>query len=265
VPLRLRASVSRGAASGGAELIVRVMMGPQDDTFTVSGREAFLSSTYTMNARSDRVGCRFDGPRIDHRSGADIVSDGTAFGAVQVSGDGQPIVLMADRGTTGGYTKIATVISADLHLLAQALPGDRVRFRAVGRDAAVAALRDQEAWLDRLRQDDRSPEWDGGVYDEDTGAAWAAEGMDALAAALHGRAGVSATAPPGVRAGMAGLVVSVAVDPGTVVAERDTLLVIEAMKMQNPIRAPRAGRVARVHVTAGTHVSAQTVVIEYED
>ncbi len=265
VPLRLRASVVRGGASGGADLIVRVMMGPQDDAFTVSGREAFLSSTYTMNARSDRVGCRFDGPRIDHRSGADIVSDGTAFGAVQVSGDGQPIVLMADRGTTGGYTKIATVISADLHLLAQALPGDRVRFCAVGREAAVAALGDQEAWLDSLRQDDRRPERDGGVYDEDTGAAWAAEGMDALAAVLHGRAGVSATAPSGVRAGMAGLVVSIAVGAGTVVAERETLLVIEAMKMQNPIRAPRAGRVARVHVTAGTHVSAQTVVIEYEE
>jgi KipI family sensor histidine kinase inhibitor len=264
-PVRIRAAEARSVAPAGHDLIVRVMMGPQDDAFTVRGRETFLSATYTLSVRSDRVGCRLDGPRIEHRTGPDIVSDGTAFGAVQVAGDGQPIVLMADRGTTGGYTKIATVMGADLHVVAQALPGDRVRFHAVDRDVAVAALRDQEAWLDSLRQDDHRPEWDGGVFDEDSGAAWAAEGMAPLAAALRGRADVTAKTPSGVRAGMAGLVVSVSVTAGAVVAERDTLLVIEAMKMQNPIRAPRAGRVAHVHVAVGTQVSAQTVVIGYED
>ncbi len=88
---------------------VRVVMGPQDDAFTEDGIRTFLSGSYTLAPQSDRVGCRLTGPRIAHRRGADIVSDGTAFGSVQVSGDGLPIVLMADRGTTGGYTKIATV------------------------------------------------------------------------------------------------------------------------------------------------------------
>lgn len=264
-PIRVRAFGSRPVASGSHDLIVRVMMGPQDDAFTEHGRETFLAATYTLSVRSDRVGCRFEGPRIEHRTGADIVSDGTAFGAVQVSGDGQPIVLMADRGTTGGYTKIAAVISADLHVVGQALPGDRVRFQAVDRNAAVAALRAQEAWFDTLHEDDDRQAWDSGVFDEDSGAEWAAEGMAPFAAALGGRAGASASVSAGVRAGMAGLVVSVSVGPGAVVAERETLLVIEAMKMQNPVRAPRAGRVARVHVAAGTQVSAQTVVIEYED
>lgn len=264
--VRVRASGARPVAHGGHDLIARVMVGPQDDAFTAPGRETFLTATYVLSARSDRVGCRLEGPRIEHRVAADIVSDGTAFGAVQVSGDGQPIVLMADRGTTGGYTKIAVVISADLHVMAQALPGDRVRFHAVDRDAAVSALREQEAWFDTLREDDDDRQaWNGGVFDEDSGAEWAAEGMAPLAAVLSGRAGAPASVSSGVRAGMAGLVVSVSVGPGAVVAERETLLVIEAMKMQNPVRAPRAGRVARVHVTAGTQVSAQTVVIEYED
>ncbi|HSP92524.1 MAG TPA: biotin-dependent carboxyltransferase family protein, partial [Vicinamibacterales bacterium] len=107
---------------------VRVVMGPQDDAFTEDGIRTFLSESYTLAPQSDRVGCRLTGPRIAHCRGADIVSDGTAFGSVQVSGDGLPIVLMADRGTTGGYTKIATVATADLSRMAQAAPGDRVRF-----------------------------------------------------------------------------------------------------------------------------------------
>ena len=120
---------------------LRVVLGPQDEAFTDEGIRTFLSETYTMAPQSDRVGCRLTGPRIAHRSGADIVSDGTAFGTVQVSGDGMPIVLMADRGTTGGYTKIATVASVDLSRLAQAAPGDRVqvRPRRRGRGAGAAA------------------------------------------------------------------------------------------------------------------------------
>ena len=123
-------------------------MGPQDDRFTGEGIRCFLSETYTLASQSDRVGCRLTGPRIGHRRGADIVSDGTAFGSVQVSGDGMPIVLMADRGTTGGYTKIATVASADLSRVAQAAPGDRVRFVQVGVDEAQALLRIARAQLE---------------------------------------------------------------------------------------------------------------------
>lgn len=130
------------------EVVVRVVLGPQDDAFTAEGIDAFLGSEFAVGPNSDRMGYRLSGPRIAHRAGADIVSDGIALGAVQVPGDGQPIVMMADRQTTGGYTKIATVISADIPLLAQCVPGaGRVRFVQAGLEEAVAALREQAAAL----------------------------------------------------------------------------------------------------------------------
>lgn len=129
---------------------VRVIPGPQDDAFTAAGMATFLSTEYVISPDSDRIGCRLDGPRIEHQAGADIVSDGTPFGAIQVAGDGRPIILMADRGTTGGYAKVATVISADLFRIAQARPGDRVHFRSVSMAEAIVALREQEGALERL-------------------------------------------------------------------------------------------------------------------
>jgi antagonist of KipI len=127
--------------------VLRVVLGPQDDRFTAAGIGTFLSATYTVTPRSDRMGSRLDGPAIEHVRGADIVSDGTPLGAVQVAGDGVPIVLLADRGTAGGYTKIATVIGPDIPRLAQAAPGDTVRFEAIRLDAAYDAVRSQEAAL----------------------------------------------------------------------------------------------------------------------
>src|SRR5690349_15818225 len=94
------------------------------------------------------MGARLGGPRIAHARGHDIISDGIPLGGVQVPGDGQPIVLLVDRQTTGGYTKIATVISVDIARLGQARPGHRVRFRRVTLDEAHAALRDERARLD---------------------------------------------------------------------------------------------------------------------
>ena len=134
----------------GHDHTIRVILGPQDEAFTAEGISTFLSATYTMSSKSDRIGCRLTGPRVAHKAGPDIISDGTPFGAVQIAGDGLPIVLAADRGVTGGYTKVATVISVDLPRLAQAGPGDRVSFRAVSLDEAHRALEEQEALLDRL-------------------------------------------------------------------------------------------------------------------
>lgn len=130
---------------------LRVTMGPQDDAFTAEGIDTFLSSTFTVTPQFDRMGNRLDGPVVEHKKGADIVSDGTSRGAVQVPGSGKPIVLLADCGTTGGYTKIATVISADLPLIAQAQPGDTVVFQAVCLEEAHTALREQEAVIASLR------------------------------------------------------------------------------------------------------------------
>ncbi len=134
---------------------LRVLPGPQESAFTARGVQTLLSSAYVIGAQSDRMGYRLEGPRVEHRTGADIVSDGTPAGAVQVAGDGMPLVLLADRGTTGGYAKIATVISVDLPRLAQSRPGDRVFFDAVSIDEARDARRRQEAVLDDIRNGPR--------------------------------------------------------------------------------------------------------------
>ncbi len=110
---------------------LRVVLGPQADAFDQAGLETFLNATYRVSARSDRMGAMLEGPKITHRKAADIVSDGIALGAVQVPGEGLPFVLLADRPTTGGYTKIATVASFDVPLIAQLQPGRDVWFQAV--------------------------------------------------------------------------------------------------------------------------------------
>ncbi len=122
---------------------LRIVMGPQDDHFTSEGLAAFVESEYEVTRSSDRMGYRLCGLAVTHCDKADIVSDGVVTGSVQIPGDGQPIVMMADHQTTGGYPKIATVIRADLPLLAQCLPGDLVRFRAVSIAEAQEALRNQ--------------------------------------------------------------------------------------------------------------------------
>lgn len=131
--------------------VVRVVTGPQDDAFTNRGLETFLGSTYTITPKSDRMGYRLEGPKIEHKGTADIISDGIPFGGIQVAGDGMPIVLMADRGISGGYTKIATVISVDLSELAQGMPGDEVTFKAVSVEQAHEALRQQEHAIEELK------------------------------------------------------------------------------------------------------------------
>lgn len=131
-------------------VVLRVVCGPHDDMFSKNALDTLTGSEYTVALDSDRMGCRLDGPPLDHLDGADIISDGNAFGAIQVPGDGLPIILLADRGTTGGYTKIATVISADGILLGQLMPGSVVQFRTVTLDEALAARIAQEGLLMEL-------------------------------------------------------------------------------------------------------------------
>ncbi len=132
--------------------VVRVVLGPQDDLFTEEGKATFLSSAYRILPQSDRMGYRFEGPPIRHAADYNIVSDGIAPGSVQVIGSGQPIIMLADRQTTGGYAKIATVISADLPVLAQCRPGNAVRFRAVSVEEAEDLRAAMLDGLDRLER-----------------------------------------------------------------------------------------------------------------
>jgi antagonist of KipI len=119
---------------------LRVVLGPQDDHFAPEALQRFLSTEYRVAATSDRVGCRLQGPALPHAGPSEIVSDGMLPGCVQVPPDGQPIVMGPDSPTTGGYPKIATVITADRPRLAQLLPGQaRVRFESVTVEQALRA------------------------------------------------------------------------------------------------------------------------------
>jgi len=131
---------------------VRVVLGPQDDHFAPEAIANLRACAYTVSKASDRMGMRLEGRPLTHRERFNIVSDGIAPGAIQVPGDGLPIILLADRQTTGGYTKIATVISADLAALGRLRPGDNLGFRIVGLDDAAAARREAAQWFSRLAQ-----------------------------------------------------------------------------------------------------------------
>ena len=120
----------------------RVVPGPQADWFTEAALRDFLGQPFKVSAEADRMGLRLEGPVLEHAKGYNIVSDGIATGAVQVPGSGQPIVLLADHQTTGGYPKIATVISADLPALGRLRPGDPLRFEAVDVATAERAARE---------------------------------------------------------------------------------------------------------------------------
>lgn len=113
------------------EKVVRVVLGPQWELFPEAGQNTFLSAAYTVSSLSDRMGYRLEGAKIDTGESSDIISDGTVLGSIQVTSEGKPIVLLSDRQTTGGYKKIACVISPDIPLLSQCLPGEKIRFEAV--------------------------------------------------------------------------------------------------------------------------------------
>ena len=112
-----------------ADAPLSLMTGLQEDLFTEEGRATLFSSEYTITSESDRMGCRLDGAKIEHVKGGDIVSDGVPLGAVQIPSHGMPIVMLADRQTTGGYTKIGVLTPLSIEALVQKMPGSAVRFR----------------------------------------------------------------------------------------------------------------------------------------
>ncbi|PAB58798.1 5-oxoprolinase subunit C family protein [Anaeromicrobium sediminis] len=140
------------------ELDVRVVLGPQTEYFTDKGIETFLSNEYKVTNECDRMGFRLDGAEIEHVDGADIISDGIGFGAIQIPGHGKPIIMMADRQTTGGYTKIGNVISADLYKIAQAKPGDKIKFKGISVEEAQDILKEEEEKISSIKKECLSKE-----------------------------------------------------------------------------------------------------------
>ena len=152
-------------AFNNSQKTLRVILGPQDDAFTPNGISTFLSTPYSVTNQFDRMGCRLEGHFIEHIKDGNIISDGISMGAVQIPSEGQPIIMLADRQTTGGYTKIANVITADFPLIAQCKFGDIIRFKAVtiaeAQDSYLAQMRNLEAIriaLDTPRETPKS--WD---------------------------------------------------------------------------------------------------------
>ena len=139
------------------EAEIRVIMGPQDDLFSKQGIETFLNSEYTVTSDFDRMGCRLEGPYIAQKSTSDIISDGTVFGAVQVPSHGKPIILLADRQTTGGYAKIATVASVDIPKVVQRKTDHKIRFRAISVQEAQELYLKEVKELDEMRRTIHQP------------------------------------------------------------------------------------------------------------
>jgi allophanate hydrolase len=133
-----------------ADQPIRVVLGPQQKSFRKEAFATLLDAEFRVSNDTDRMGMRLDGPVLRHRRGWDIVSDAIATGSIQVPGSGQPIVLLADHQTTGGYPKIATVISADLPRLGRSRPGDPLRFVSVELEAAEDMCREAEREFAKL-------------------------------------------------------------------------------------------------------------------
>ncbi len=129
---------------------IRIVLGPQQTYFRKETLATLLDAEFRVSKDADRMGMRLDGPPLRHRRGWDIVSDAIATGSIQVPGSGQPIVLLADHQTTGGYPKIATVISADLPRLGRCRPGDPLRFASVELEAAEEMCREAEREFAKL-------------------------------------------------------------------------------------------------------------------
>jgi antagonist of KipI len=141
-----------GRPSYTGDWVIRVLLGPQDQDFPEESKRLFFDSSYTVSSQSDRTGLRLSGPALHRKKdlGDSIISEGIVPGAIQVPGDAQPIILLVET-VTGGYRKIATVISADLPLLGQVKPGERVRFREVLMPEAMMALQESENHINMLK------------------------------------------------------------------------------------------------------------------
>lgn len=132
------------------EITLRVIIGPEIERFSVEGINTFFNNLYELSTNCDRMGYRLNGPKINHVNGADIISSGINMGTVQITPDGLPIIMMADRQTIGGYTRIANVIGVDIPLLSQLVPGSKIRFKEVDIDSAQKILLEQETKLSKF-------------------------------------------------------------------------------------------------------------------
>jgi antagonist of KipI len=146
-PFRKRAVAPEVLERLAPRKLLRVTAGPQSEWFPETSRRAFYAYSYRVTEAANRMGLRLQGTPVPASAGREMVSEGVPLGAIQVPAGGQPIILFVEQQTTGGYPKIANVISADLHSVGQLRPRDEIRFEQVELESARALLREQERWL----------------------------------------------------------------------------------------------------------------------
>ncbi len=272
----------------GTELSLRVVLGPQDDYFTEEGIQTFASKEgYTITEQSDRMGVRLDGAKIAHKETADIISDAAVIGSIQVPASGTPIILMADRQTTGGYTKIATVIKEDIGKLAQMPPKSKVFFDIVSIEEAQRLYR---VFYDKLAKAKASlgkVESTASVATVQAAMMYAvgeyiAKGesgmkkfkiridgeeheieIEDMAGGIDGSSASSANAvKEQVVAPMAGNIIQLAVKEGDEVKAGQLLLLFEALKMENEISANTDGKIGKIYVSVNDKIEAGAVLVD---
>jgi biotin-dependent carboxylase-like uncharacterized protein len=146
-PFRKRAIASHVAKHGSSRNVLRVTPGPQADWFPESVQHSFYSCSYRVGEQSNRMGLRLEGPPLLLEAARSMITEGVSLGAIQVPSGGLPIILFVDQQTTGGYPKIANVISADLHRVGQLRPRDAIRFEQVTFEEARSLLIEQETLI----------------------------------------------------------------------------------------------------------------------
>ncbi len=139
------------------EATLRVVMGPQDYMFSKQGIDTFLNSEYIVTSDFDRMGCRLEGPFISRKEDSDMISDGIAFGSIQVPAHGKPIILLSDRQTTGGYPKIATVASVDIPKIVQRKTDHKIHFKAITVQEAQRLYLEEMEELNEMRKKIHQP------------------------------------------------------------------------------------------------------------
>jgi antagonist of KipI len=145
-------SVTRSLSAAAEVQSVRVVQGLQWPLFSDAAQRAFTTSEFTLTPSSDRMGYRIEGAKLATREPIEMISEGVSFGTIQVPPDGNPIILMADCQTTGGYPKIAQAASVDLPLLAQMMPGQRMRFESIPLAVAQQLYLEREREFHRIRE-----------------------------------------------------------------------------------------------------------------
>ena len=266
---------------------IRVILGPNEDHFTPEGIKTFFSSEYQVLPESDRMALRLKGPKIEHKKGADIISEPVCTGAVQVPGNGQPIVLLADRQTTGGYAKIGVVISADLPRLAQLQPGDMISFEDCSLELAYQLLRDVEKRISEIKEQIKKGLFDcrerkrirtpSRVYNIEVVKRRAnvfAVSVDKTlynVTVLTQKPQAPALPTPKEKfytltAPMPGNISEVFVSYGEKVKKGDKLLILEALKMEHTLLSPVDGIVSEVKIEKNMQVETgqilMTIIIE---